>query len=397
MKQSRAVAVAFVTIATFTDLVAYSIAIPVLPDLSRRLGASPTMIGLLFASFGVTLLTVSIPMGAVSDRVGRKWPLVGGMAALAAATLLFAFADTLPWLFAARLIQGAADAITWVVGFALIADLYPANERGRITGMVMMGTGAAFMLGPTLGGWLYEAGGMRLPFVAVAVMAAIAAVLFLWLEIPKRHSAGDIVPIAMVVRVPAIAACALAVVTISATLSMLEPVLALHLNVLGVNPGRIGMIYGIAAVVTTACHPLSGRLADRWGARQVTMLGLVLSACMLPFLGHAWSFPSAVGLFVLQAAAATLVITPSLAYMGEATSNAGVGSFGVAYGLYNLAWGAGLLGGPALGGFVFERIGFQYLAFAWAPPVALVTIVLAGVKSHVRLNPDATLVDQPSA
>ena len=69
---SRAVAVALVTFATFTDIVAYSIAVPVLPDLSQRLGASPTMIGLLFASFGVTLLAVSMPMGAVSDRIGRK-------------------------------------------------------------------------------------------------------------------------------------------------------------------------------------------------------------------------------------------------------------------------------------------------------------------------------------
>ena len=62
IRSSRAVAVALVTFATFTDIVAYSVAVPVLPDLSRRLGASPTMIGLLFASFGVTLLTVSIPM-----------------------------------------------------------------------------------------------------------------------------------------------------------------------------------------------------------------------------------------------------------------------------------------------------------------------------------------------
>src|SRR5207247_1715473 len=128
LRSSRAVAVALVTFATFTDLVAYSVAVPVLPDLSRRLGASPTMIGLLFASFGVTLLTVSVPMGAVSDRVGRKGPIVGGLIALAAASLLFAYADSLRWLFAARLVQGAADAVTWVVGFALVADLYDTNE-----------------------------------------------------------------------------------------------------------------------------------------------------------------------------------------------------------------------------------------------------------------------------
>src|SRR6266699_5566454 len=96
VRTSRAVAVAIVTCATFTDLVAYSVAVPVLPDLSRRLGASPTMIGFLFASFGVTLLTVSLPMGAVSDRIGRKAPMVGGLIALAAATFLFGFAQGLP-------------------------------------------------------------------------------------------------------------------------------------------------------------------------------------------------------------------------------------------------------------------------------------------------------------
>src|SRR3954471_11689765 len=110
LRRSRAVAVALVTLATFSDIVAYSVAVPVLPDLSRRLGASPTVIGFLFASFGVTLLTVSLPMGAFSDRIGRKAPMVGGLVALAAATLLFAFATTLPLLFAARLVQGAADA-----------------------------------------------------------------------------------------------------------------------------------------------------------------------------------------------------------------------------------------------------------------------------------------------
>ena len=92
LRGSRSVAVALITFATFIDIVAYSVAVPVLPDLSHRLGASPTTIGLLFASFGVTLLFVSIPMGAMSDRAGRKGPLVGGLLVLAAASLIFAFA-----------------------------------------------------------------------------------------------------------------------------------------------------------------------------------------------------------------------------------------------------------------------------------------------------------------
>lgn len=162
---------------------------------------------------------------------------------------------------------------------------------------------------------------------------------------------------------------------------MLEPVLALHLSTLGVRAGRIGLIYGTAAIVTTMLHPITGRLADRWGARQVTMVGFVLSAAMMPILSRAWSFESAVYFFVLQAAAGTFVITPSLAYMAEATAAAGIRSFGVSYGLYNLAWGAGLLGGPALGGFLFERMGFRGLAYVWVPVLGLVTILLARVKS----------------
>src|SRR3954469_23122949 len=134
LRSSRALTVALVTFATFTDIIAYSVAVPVLPDLSRKLGASPTMIGLLFASFGVTLLTVSIPMGAVSDRIGRKGPMVGALALLAGSTMLFAYAESLPLLFLARMLQGAADAVTWVVGFALIADLYGEDERGRAMG-----------------------------------------------------------------------------------------------------------------------------------------------------------------------------------------------------------------------------------------------------------------------
>src|SRR5438067_2731976 len=118
---ARTYALALITFATFTDIVAYSIGVPVLPDMARRLGATPTTIGLLFASFGVTLLLVSIPMGAMSDRAGRKGPLVGGLLVLAAASVMFAYATGLPALFGARLAQGGADAVTWVVGFALLA------------------------------------------------------------------------------------------------------------------------------------------------------------------------------------------------------------------------------------------------------------------------------------
>src|SRR5215470_7201112 len=184
--KSRGLAVALVTAATFTDILAYSIAVPVLPHLSRQFGASPTAIGLLFASFGVTLFAVSVPMGSYSDRIGRKFPLVGGLLALAAASVLFAFAPDMTWLFIARLVQGGADAVTWVVGFALVADLYAAAERGRVMGFVMSGSTFGFLVGPTLGGWLYERGGPRLPYLVVAVFSIVAAVGLAAIRLPSR-------------------------------------------------------------------------------------------------------------------------------------------------------------------------------------------------------------------
>jgi MFS transporter, DHA1 family, solute carrier family 18 (vesicular amine transporter), member 1/2 len=377
MRESRAAAVALVTFATFVDIVAYSIAVPVLPDISRRLGASPTMIGLLFASFGVTVLAVSLPMGAISDRMGRRGPLVGGLIALAASTVMFAFAEELPGLFAARLVQGAADAVTWVVGFALLADLFGPAERGRIMGLVMSGTTFGFMVGPTLGGWLYETGGVRVPFLCVAFLALLAAIGFTWLKIPAKHAAHEAVPVRAILRVPAVAVCSAAVVVIGGTIAMVEPILSLYLAAsIHLGPARVGMVFGAGAVASAVLHPLTGHLADRWGARRVTIWGLVATGAVLPFLGFIDSFETAVALFILNTAAVAVVITPSLAYMAEATSTTGVGSFGVAFGLYNFAWAMGLLVGPATGGFLYERIGFHRLMLLWSPIAIAMTFLI---------------------
>jgi len=383
--------VALVTLATFIDIVAYSICVPVLPDLAARMGASATTIGVLFASFGVTLLVVPIPAGALSDRTGRRAPMVAGLALLAVASAAFGAGTNLPTLFVARLMQGAADAITWVIGFALLADAYEPGERGRMTGIVMAGASFAYMIGPSLGGWLYEMGGVRLPFFALAVFAALAAAIFAIVNLDSgparlaqagRVPARDRVPAAAIVREPAVLACSAAVLAIATTLAMFEPVVALHLETrVGLTPARVGLVFAPAALANMGLHPLFGRLADRWGARRFTLIGLALTAAVLPLTSRMWSFRSAVMLSLVQTGASSVVITPSLAYMAESVAVVGLGNYGVAYGLYNMAWGAGLLVGPAAGGFLFDRLGFAGLAWIWAPALALVPLVLSRVQS----------------
>ncbi len=147
------------------------------------------------------------------------------------------------------------------------------------------------------------------------------------------------------------------------------------------------MVFGAGAVASAVLHPITGHLSDRWGARRVTVVGLIATGCVLPFLGFIDSFASAIGLFILNTAAVAVVITPSLAYMAEATSTTGVGSFGVAFGLYNFAWAMGLLVGPAMGGFLYERIGFERLVLAWAPVAITMTFLILAAERRPAAPP----------
>jgi multidrug resistance protein len=388
LRDSRAVVVALVTAACFTDIVAYSIAVPVLPDLSRRLGASPAVIGLLFGSFGVTMLVVSLPMGAISDRIGRKGPMLAGLVALAASTLLFAYAQKLPALFAARLVQGGADAVAWVVGFALVADLYAPAERGRVTGIILGGSSLAYMIGPSLGGWLYEMGGIRLPFLFVTAMGVLTLVGFVWLRLPDHRAPHEEVPIARLLWHPGVLTCSMVVFMAASALTMYEPVFVLYLQgTLGIGPAKVGTVFAAASLANTFFHPLVGRAVDKWGARRLTGIGLLSYAVMLPIVSTTWSYSSAVVLSVLTALTFAMIATPSLTLMADTTTAAGLGSFGTAYGIYNAIWAVGVLFGPALGGYLYERMRFSTLALGWSAVMAAITLALPIFRSATTAHP----------
>jgi len=377
---NRSLAVALVTFATFIDLVAYSICVPVLPDLAARLGATPTMIGVLFGSFGITLLAVSVPMGAVSDRLGRQVPLIAGTIGLGAATALFAVSRTLPLLFGARLLQGAADGVTWVAGFALIADLYGPEDRGRVMGYVMSGTSVGIMIGPSIGGWLYEAGGITLPFAVVAVCCFACAIGFMLLRLPPHHAEAS-PSIWSVLRNRDVAVCALLVVVAATTIAMFEPVLPLFFSrSLGFSPARVGALFGTGAIASTVMPFVYGPLIPRFGAKRMAIAGLLATAIGMPILGLATGFRSAIGIVVVEWVATALIITPSLAYMAEVTSFAGTAAYGVGYGIYNTSWALGLLAGPTSGGYLFDRLGFERLMLVWAPAIIVITVFLAAAK-----------------
>ena len=109
------------------------------------------------------------------------------------------------------------------------------------------------------------------------------------------------------------------------------------------------------------------------------MIGLVGSALVLPLLSLATDFRSAAFAMVPMWMVFSMIVTPSLAYMAEAASAAGFESYGVVYGVYNMAWAVGLMVAPALGGFLLERIGFEALTVGWGLLLLVIGLILARI------------------
>src|SRR5438067_5481429 len=91
-----------VTVAIFTDMFLYGLVVPILPGYAAAMEVSEWGVGVLFGSYALAVLAATPLFGAVSDRVGRRAPMVWGLLGLGAATVLFAFATDYPGLLAAR-------------------------------------------------------------------------------------------------------------------------------------------------------------------------------------------------------------------------------------------------------------------------------------------------------
>src|SRR4029077_20325337 len=101
----------------------------------------------------------------------------------------------------------------------------------------------------------------------------------------------------------------------------------------------------------------------------------------LPMLALAVGVKSALALMVVEWMGMPLPITPSLAEMAEVASADGPDAYGLGYGVYNTAWAIGLLIGPALGGFAFDRAGFPVLLITWSAAAIAATLLLGKVQS----------------
>lgn len=190
---SRSAAVPFILVTIFLDVLAFGIAIPVLPEIIRQMTEGSADLaarwtGLLMAGFAFMQFVFAPILGALSDRFGRRTILLASAFGAALDHLVVVFAPTVWWLLVGRMLCGVTAA-SFPVANAYIADITPPEHRARGFGLLGAALGLGFVLGPVIGGVL---GGidLRLPFMVAAGLAGLSFIygfLVLPESLPAEH------------------------------------------------------------------------------------------------------------------------------------------------------------------------------------------------------------------
>jgi len=154
-------------------------------------GATPLLIGMAVGAYGLTQASLQIPLGALSDRIGRLPVIIAGLAVFAAGSVLAAYSDTVWGVIAGRLLQGAGAISATLT--ALIADATREGVRTRSMAVFGVGVGGAFMLAMIVGPKFSGHFGVPALFLFAAFLALVAAALLIALpgdiqrpEAPRR-------------------------------------------------------------------------------------------------------------------------------------------------------------------------------------------------------------------
>ena len=188
---TRPLLIIFLTI--FVNLVGFGIIIPLLPFYAESFGASPLVIGLLFAVFSLCQLASAPALGDLSDRYGRRPVLIFSLLGTVISFAMLALAHSIAMLFAARVVDGLSGG-NISTARAYVADVTEPKDRARAYGLIGAAFGLGFILGPALSGML--AGISYTAPIWAAAAVTLVATLMAWLWLPEtvhraRAGAGN--------------------------------------------------------------------------------------------------------------------------------------------------------------------------------------------------------------
>ncbi|KAF9020372.1 MFS general substrate transporter [Hymenopellis radicata] len=372
-----------------TDLVVYSIIVPVIPFELESLGYSDvsTLTGWLMFTYsaGLALSTVLVSMLAEKYQ-SRQIPLLIGNALHIGAQIMFMEAHKYWLMCCARVLQGIASTMVWVVGLALISDVTPEAQVGRQLGLAISGLTIGTLMGPPIGGALYSRFGFRGPFILGTIFAfidLIGRVLIIERKLgpsspdeEKADAEGHEPVVETQVQAPSFARVlitlgrsprALVAGFIGMAYGLLtglqDTIISLHLNkIWGLKSSKIGLIMLAAVIPTILAPPIFGWLSDRHGTAWIMLLGILFT---IPWCG-AMIVEETLGLFIasyaLQSFFMSSVVSPlsaELAAVGRSIEGIG---YAHVHGVFNFSFGLGATVGPVIGGQLYDHFARGFMA-----------------------------------
>jgi MFS family permease len=334
------------------DTMFFAAVAPLLPHYSDEFGLSKTGAGILAAAYPAGTFAGALPSGWLAARWGVKPTLLLGLTLLGATSLVFAFAEHIVLLDAARFVQGVGGACMWAAGMAWLVSATPAERRGELIGSALAAAIVGVLLGPVLGG----AASVLSPQAVFSAVAVVAAILAAWASTipgaPPEPGSG-LRGLTRALGRPAVLA-GFWLFTLPAIFAGAIEVLApLRLDDLGASGAAIGAIFLAAAAVEAVLSPVAGRASDRHGRLvpiRVGLVGAVVMAVLLPLPGTVLLVAVAV---LLAIAALGVFWAPAMAMLSDASEEAGLYQ-GLAFAISNLAWAVGHLVGAGGGGALAE-------------------------------------------
>jgi len=310
------------------------------PEMTADLGAEPSGIQMSLAGFYVGAALGQPVFGPLSDRFGRRGPLLVGLLICVLASAVAALAPTLAVLVAARVVQGFSAAAGMVIGRAMVSDLATGNSAAKALSLMMVISGVAPVLAPTLGSILGHLSNWRGILWGLAVFAA-ALLLLVALGVKESHTRerraqlkadasglgrrsalGSRLFLGNVFTMAFSAAVMFAYVAASPFF---------YQGMFGMDPVQYGLMFGANAVVIVTINWYSARLIGRFSVRAILVAGVsVMVAASLVFLllglagiGNGWLI---VPLFVAVAFSGAVLPKAAALALAEVPHVAGTGS-----------------------------------------------------------------------
>jgi DHA1 family bicyclomycin/chloramphenicol resistance-like MFS transporter len=161
--------------------------LPALPALQKALATDPAGVQWTLSAFFLGLAGGQLVYGPLSDRFGRKTPLLLGLALFTVASVGCAAASSVHALIALRLVQAAGGCGGMVITRAIVRDRYEPQDMARVLSLLVLVMGAAPMLAPLVGNLVLQVAGWRAIFVGLAGFGLLCLVLVA-LKIEESHS-----------------------------------------------------------------------------------------------------------------------------------------------------------------------------------------------------------------